>query len=420
MGPWVLINARWYYSVGMAKAVISTGEPETPTLQPLPIRPSIAVMPFENMSADPEQEYFADGVTEDLITALTHIRAFRIIARNSTSTYKGIAVRIEQVAEELGVRYVVEGSVRKAGDRIRVTAQLIDGATGDNVWANHYDRDLTDIFTLQDELVVTLAGAIEPALGRAERERATLSRPDSLGTWEIYQRAMVCMYQRTPESLVKAEELFRKAIGRDSEFAPAHCGLASTYFYLVVTGVAKSSDKAKEAALIAAQRAVELDVSDAAAHCALGRALRLRGDPIAAIAEFNTALRLNPSYVDAHYGLGGTLARTGSLGEGISSLQTAIELSPQDPFLSSFYARMAEAYVLLGEDDKALDCAQQAMRLPNHTISHHAALISALGQLERTDDARAAIADLNAFHPGVTQSLMRELQSGMSRPLLKM
>jgi tetratricopeptide (TPR) repeat protein len=156
---------------------------------------------------------------------------------------------------------------------------------------------------------------------------------------------------------------------------------------------------------------VELDVSDAASHCALGRAFRLLGNPKAAIAEFNTALRLNPSNVEAHYGLGGMLARTGSLNEGISFLQKAIDLSPQDPSLSSFHARMAETCALLGEDDKALDCSQQAMRLPNRTVSHHAALISELGQLGRTDGARAAIADLNAFGPGVTQPLMRELHA---------
>jgi adenylate cyclase len=178
----------------------------------LPDRPSIAVMPFVNMSGDTEQEYFADGITEDLITALSRIRWFFVIARNSCFAYKGQSSDVRDVARRLGVAYVLEGSVRKAGNRVRITAQLIDGGSGNHVWAQRYDRDLADIFAVQDEITSTLVGAIEPELGKAERERARAKRPDDLRAWDLYQRGLWHAYKRTREDLAEAQHLFRQAI----------------------------------------------------------------------------------------------------------------------------------------------------------------------------------------------------------------
>jgi adenylate cyclase len=178
---------------------------------PLPNKPSIAVLPFVNMSGDSEQEYFADGITEDLITALSRIRWFFVIARNSCFAYKGQSLDIRDVARKLGVAYVLEGSVRRAGNRVRITAQLIDGRSGNHVWAQRYDREMEDIFAVQDEITATLAGAIEPELGKAERERARAKRPDELRAWDLCQRGLWHTYKRTREDLVEAQRLFRKA-----------------------------------------------------------------------------------------------------------------------------------------------------------------------------------------------------------------
>ncbi len=233
----------------------------------MPDKPSIAVLPFENMSGDPEQDYFSDGITEDLITALSRIRWFFVIARNSTFAYKGRGVDVREVARELGVRYVIEGSVRKAGNRVRLTAQLIDGPTGTHVWATRYDRDLEDIFAVQDELTQTVVGAIEPELSKAEQERARLKKPEALDVWDIYLRGMSSLNALTGESLAEAEKTFARAIALDSGFAGAVAGLAEVHYYTVVLGLAADPDAARRAALEAARRAAELDREDAGAHC---------------------------------------------------------------------------------------------------------------------------------------------------------
>ena len=241
----------------------------------LPEKPSIAVLPFTNMSGDPEQEYFADGITEDLITALSRIRWFFVIARNSSFAYKGKSPDIRAVARELGVAYVLEGSVRKAGNRVRVTAQLIEGASGNHVWAQRYDRDLEDIFAVQDEITATLVGAIEPELGKAERERARAKRPDDLRAWDLYQRGLWHTYRRTREDLAEAQLLFRQAIEIDPGLARAYAAAEEAFFFQHVGGYVDSGDAAKAAALRFAETAVQIDGQDAFNRYALGRALTL-------------------------------------------------------------------------------------------------------------------------------------------------
>jgi adenylate cyclase len=196
---------------------------------PLPDKPSIAVLPFDNMSGDPEQEYFVDGICEDTITALSRIRWFFVIARNSTFAYKGKSTDVRDVARELGVRYVVEGSVRKAGNRIRLTAQLIDGTNGVHLWAERYDRAIEDIFDLQDELTQTIVGAIEPELSRAEQERAQLKKPETLDVWDVYQRGMSELHRLTADSLSEAAATLTSVTETDPDFAAAYAGLADVY-----------------------------------------------------------------------------------------------------------------------------------------------------------------------------------------------
>ena len=359
-----------------------------------PNRPSIAVLPFSNMSGDPEQEYFADGIAEDLITALSRIRWFFVIARNSTFAYKGRSVDVRDVARELGVRYVVEGSVRKSGNRVRLTAQLIDGHTGNHVWATRYDRDLEDIFAVQDELTQTVVGAVEPELSKAEQERARLKKPETLDVWDIYLRGMSALNALTSESLPEAEQTFSRVIELDPGFAAAFSGLAEVHYYYLVLGLAEDPDAARQAAFDAARRAVELDREDASAHFTLGRAHLVNRRFDDADSEFQTALDINPSHALAHYGLGATYVFGGKSEISLPHLEQAIRLSPHDAHMGSFLVRTAQAHLNLRNHDKAVEWARKALRLPNFQWSRHMILASALGHLGRAGEARPAIEEL--------------------------
>lgn len=242
----------------------------------LPQKPSIAVMPFSNMSGDATDDSFADGVTEEIITALSRVRWFFVIARGSAFAYKSRDVDPSDIARELGVRYILMGSVRRAGDRIRVTAKLIDGSNGSSVWARSYDRALSDIFAVQDEITQTIVGGIEPELGRAERERARVKQRDSIDAWSTYQRGMIHLYRCTKDDLAEARKQFATAIAMDSELGPAYSATAEAYYYEVVYGFAESPDHNREQAIGFAQNAVALDRDDAGAHCTLGRTRYLR------------------------------------------------------------------------------------------------------------------------------------------------
>ncbi|MEE8144101.1 MAG: adenylate/guanylate cyclase domain-containing protein, partial [Kiloniellales bacterium] len=248
--------------------IAGDGAEATPAKAPLalPDKPSIAVLPFDNMSGDPEQEYLADGISEDLITALSKIRWFFVIARSSTFTYKGQAVEVTQVARELGVRYVIEGSVRKAGNRVRITAQLIDATTGRHVWAERYDRDLADIFELQDEMTQTIVGAVEPELSAAERERAVRKPPESLDAWETYQRGLWHLWSFTKDDSAEAQRLLRRAQELDPGFATAYAFESYSHYLDAVLGFAEAPGESLAAALTAARKALAVDDKDPVAY----------------------------------------------------------------------------------------------------------------------------------------------------------
>ena len=357
-------------------------------------KPSLAVLPFENLSADPEQEYFSDGMTEDIITALSRIRWFFVIARNSSFAYKGRNADLRDVAAELGVRYIIEGSLRTAGNRIRLTAELVDGTNGAQIWSERFDRDIEDMFDLQDELTQTIVAAIEPQLGRAEQERAKLKKPGTLGVWDIYQRGMHELHRLTEDSLAAAEATLTTVTETDPVFAAAHAGLAEVHFYNLVLGFVGEPDASREKALSAGRRAVELDQEDANAHCALGRAYTVNRMFDDAIPEFETTLDINPSHSLAHYGLGSAHLYMGSPKASLQHLDTAIRLSPQDTNLGSFFVRKAQAHLYLQEHVEAVDWARRALRLPNFQWSRYVMLISALGHLGRADEAAPAIEEL--------------------------
>ncbi len=368
----------------------------------LPQRPSIAVLPFENMSADPEQEFFADGITEDIITELSKFRSLFVIARNSSFAFKGQPTDAKEVSAKLGVRYVVEGSVRRAGNRVRVTAQLVDAIDDKHIWAERYDRDLEDIFAVQDEVTRAVVSAIEPQLASTERQRARRKPTESLDAWECYQRGLWHLHHYTAEDNARALEFLRRAIDLDPTFATAHAGLAFALYYSVILGFSgdRSGDLAR--ALEAGKTAVMLDENDPFAQVALGRVYTARGEHDTAIASCDRAIALNPSFASAHFGRAHSLWMSGRPEEAIVSHDEAMRLSPRDPLLWAFQASKAIALILLGRYDEALDLARKAQRQPNPALWAFMPEVSALGLLGRIDEASDALERVRRLKSDVT------------------
>jgi adenylate cyclase len=390
------------YGVRMAGAAGAGAEVEPPALE-LPDKPSIAVLPFENMSGDPEQEYFADGIAEDIITALSKFRWLFVIARNSSFTYKGRAVDVTQVARELGVRYVLEGSVRKGGDRLRISAQLIDATTGNHVWAERYDRQLDDIFELQDEITQTIVASLEPELATAERERAKRKPPGNLGAWEAYQRGFSQFYRFSNDGFVEAKKLLARAIELDPTFAPAYAGLAMVHVYEIqyafAAEVTDQRARSLDQGLKLAAKAIALDNNDAGGHMALGRLHLLKGDPTTGIAELKRALDLNPNSATAYQALGAAEAYAGDVEAGIAYAQQALRLSPRDPLRWYAMNAIAGCYMRLQRWDEALDWARRTVREPHSVVWPYAHVVVCLVRLDRMEEARQAMKDLLEVAP---------------------
>ena len=367
----------------------------------LPDKPSIAVLPFENMSGDPEQEYFSDGISEDIITDLSKFRSLFVIARNSSFTFKGQAIEIKEVGRRLGVRYVVEGSVRRAGNRVRISAQLIDAPSDAHLWAERYDRDLEDIFAIQDDVTRAIVAAIEPELGIAERQRARRKAPDNLDAWEWYQRGLWHVYRFTAEENARAVDMFRRAIEIDASFAPPYAGLAYALYFDVILGYVDEPGGRLPEAHEAARTAVRLDDKDAFGHVALGRVLVTLGELDAAIAATDTAIAFNPNLAVAHQGRGLALCFAGRSEEAIDALDEALRLSPRDPLAWSFMMVRSVALILLRRHDEALEWARKSQRQPNAdgAVWPYALEASALAHLGRIDEARAALERALAIKP---------------------
>ncbi len=396
---------RWLPE-GVKSELAVANEPQLP----LPVKPSIAVLPFDNISGDPEQEYFVDGITEDIITALSRIRWFFVIARNSTFTFKGQAVDVQTVAKDLGVRYVLEGSARKAGNRVRVTAQLIDGATGNHLWAEHYDRDLEDIFALQDEITETVVGAIEPEIAQAELARAKAKRPESLDAWDLCLRARAQVYLYTEEAVEEAVSLSLQAIELDPELARAHATLALAYQRQLLLNYAGDRAAVRELLMQAAQCAVSLDREDVEGHTVLGLALwnwRL-GDIDDALSVLRTAVDLSPSHAFAHSTLGLVLGTTGFAEEALEHHRTAIRLSPRDPQLALFMSRYANSCVNARKYDQAVDLSKRAIRHSGGDLwLTFVEAATALAHLGRIDEARDMVVRMKAVRPDASVAAAR-------------
>jgi TolB-like protein len=355
-----------------------------------PSQPSIAVLPFTNMSGDPEQGYFADGITEDIITALSRFRWFFVIARNSSFTYKGRAVNVTQVSRELGVRYVLEGSIRKFDDRVRISAQLIDGTTGNHVWAERYDRNLEDVFAVQDEITHSIAAAVEPELFAAEGQRAERKNPKNLDAWDYFLRAQMLIYTGTQEENLKAQELARKAIELDPTSAHGYKSLAWSIYLASRHGWSEWRGKEMGAARDAAAKAVALDPKDAFSHYVLGGLSIGYGQLDLAIQELKTAIELNPSSPLAHVKLALCYTFDGRPQDGLAQIATAHHVSPRDPMLPYYRCTQATTYWGLGEYDRAVECAKYAIQNIKKWLPSRYILTASYEKLSRHDDAKRA------------------------------
>ncbi len=370
-------------------------------LTPASDRPAIAVLPFINMSGDPEQEYFSDGITEDIITALSKLRWFFVIARNSSFIYKGKAVHLKQVAEELGVNYVIEGSVRKIGDRVRITAQLNDVATGSHIWAEHYDRDLADVFAVQDEITESIVAAIQPPLYAAENFRAQRKSPENMDAWDLLMRALSHYWRVTRQDNLVAQALLEKAIAIDPNYGKALGVLAATHTFSAHMGwedMATALPIAERAALAA----ISTDSEDSWGHYALGCVYLLERRFDDSLAEFELSLRLNPNFSLARGFYGLALSYCGRWEEADLAARRALRLSPRDPFSALYYGIASYAQFVGRNYEEAMRLARDGIRQRGDFVGAHRVLTAAAGMVEQKDIAKAALQELRRVQPNIS------------------
>ncbi|MBT1517183.1 winged helix-turn-helix domain-containing protein [Bradyrhizobium sp. SRL28] len=374
---------------GGAVSDIPTEQPK-PAL-PLPDKPSIAVLPFETMSGGPEQEYFADGMVEDIITGLSRSKSVFVIARQSTFTYKGKAVDIKEVGRELGVRYVLEGSVRKAANRVRITGQLIDATTGVHLWADRFDSLLEDIFDLQDQMTSNVIGAIAPLLQRAEIERAQRKPTGSLQAYDYYLRALAAFYRRTREETTEALRLTEIANGIDPEFAAAYALGARCYIQRKSfgwwTGTAEEIAETRHLA----RRAIELDQDDPSVLARAGHALAYVVGEVEEGADLvSRAINLDPNQATARYWMGWIHLCLGEIDPAIEQFQVALRLSPLDPSIFTAHSGMAWAHFMAGRNDEASSWAAATIRRQPNFLAGYRIMMACHAMSGRVEEARKA------------------------------
>jgi TolB-like protein/cytochrome c-type biogenesis protein CcmH/NrfG len=368
---------------------------------PLSDRPAIAVLSFNNMSGEREQEYFSDGISEDIITALSKLRWFFVIARNSSFTYKGKTTPMKQIAEELGVRYVLEGSVRKSGERVRITAQLNDVSTGSHIWTERYDRDLADVFAVQDEITESIVAAIEPQIYVAENFHARRKPPGSLDAWDLVMRALSHYWRVTRADNVVAQALLEKAIAIDPSYSQALSLLATSLMFGVHLGwanVATAAPIAERAALAA----IQADSEDPWAHNALGSVYFSTRRLDDSLAEFELALQLNPNFSLAlgYYGL--ALSYSGRWHEAHEAAQRAIRLSPRDPSLAIYYGVAAYAQFVGPNYQQAIALSREATRQRGDLTGAYRVLTVAAGMAGQAEVATSALQELRRAQPNIS------------------
>lgn len=389
----------------LAEQALEDSEPSLP----LPTKPSLAVLAFDNISGDPEQGYFSDGITEDIITALSRVKLFFVIARNSSFAYKGRSIDVKQVARELGVRYVLEGSVRKAGDRMRITGQLIQAETGMHIWADRFDGDASDVFDLQDRVVTSVVAAIEPSLRLAEIDRASRKPTEKLDAYDWYLRALPHFYTLTREGVDEAMELLGRAIAIDPRFALAKALAARCYAWRNPQGWATDPEAEKATAIRLGREALRDGGDDPSVLWMIGFALwQLRVDLDGAIELYDRSLALNANCPQAHSLRGWALATAGRIDEATTSLAQALRLSPFDPEAFFTMSALGWTHLMARRFDEAIKWTSRALRERpafGPALRFHAA---ALVELGRPAEARDTVVRLLQLEPGLTISNLRQ------------
>ena len=381
----------------------------------VPDKPSIAVLPFANISGDPEQEYFSDGITEDLITDLSKISDLFVIARNSVFTYKGKPVKVDQVGRELGVRHVLEGSVRKAGGRIRISAQLVDASTGGHLWAERYDRELKDVFDLQDEVTQKIVYALAPKLTRGEEDRLACRYTDNLEAYDCALRGLEYYLRSTKEAYAQAREMFRKALELDPDYALAYSRLGLTDLHEWTHGWTRDP-QLLERAFKLAQKAIALDDTLPEAHRILGDVYLYRRQHEEAIAELGKAISLNPNYADAIAGLADVLNHAGNPEEAIRMAKKAMSLNPYHH--SWYFYVLGLSYLLTERYGEAVETLRRGViRNPDFIATHMllAGLYAETGQME---EARLEVKEVLRISPDFSAEVLKEMAPVKDQALL--
>jgi adenylate cyclase len=362
-------------------------------------KPAIAVLPFENMSDDPEQEYFSDGLAEDIITALSQWRSFPVVARNSSFSFKGQQVRVEKIAEELGARYILEGSVRKAGKRLRITAQLIDAQSGHHVWAERFDRQLEDVFDIQDEITNRIAATIVPELENFEHSRSTVKRTEDLNAWDYYLRGMETFHDETCEGTAASIRMFQAAVDLDPHYCDAWARLGWCHSRLVMLRCVEDRGPSLKRGFEAARRAVTLDDGSALAHLSLGTVHIWNDETALGLGEAQIALELNPNFAIAAMAVGNRLDLMGETEEGIAQMERALKLNPRDPNRSRYMAYLSRAHIGIGEYERAEAWARKAVLLrPNHPETLFRCAVC-LAHVDKVEEARGLLDRCNEIDP---------------------
>ena len=395
-------------NVGLAAAASAP-----PTL-PLPDRPSIVVLPFTNLSDDPEHAYFADGVTEDLTTALSRLRWLFVIARNSAFVYKDKAVDVRTIARDLGVRYALEGSVRTAGQRIRITGQLIDGETAKHIWAEKYDRQLHDIFTVQDEITENIVAAIEPHLYAQEGYRAARQPPESVDVWGLVVRAIDLINKFGRKHNEEAQRLLRRAIEIDPHYARAHATLSWAIWWATLYYYVEDRSEGYRQSALHAQEALRLDQSEPWAHMTVGLNLSTSGQHQRALAEHQAALNLNPSFALARTAYGWALLRAGRFDDAIAETAKALRMSPLDSFAGLYTSIHGLALLAARRFAEALPYARASVAADAEFAGHYNALISCCGHLGLIEEAVEFTARRNKVGPPLRVGVLRNNLRGFA------
>jgi adenylate cyclase len=364
---------------------------------PLPDKPSIAVLPFQNLSGDEEQEYFSDGITNDIITDLSKFNQLFVIASNTVFTYKGKPVKVKKVSQELGVRYVLEGSVQKAVDKVRVNAQLIEGASGHHLWAERYDRDLKDLFALQDEIIQTIVRTLAVKIGEAERARVLRKKTENLEAYDYLLRGWHYYDRRSRSANSQARQMFKKAIELDPRYAAAYVALGSDYYQAADYGWTEFPDQALHRAYDLAQKALALEEANSSAHRLLGNVyLRLAQYDLAA-SELKRAIDLNPNDAISYGALGSVMLYSGRTEEAIQSMETEMRFNPH--LVPGDFMELGLAYYLRGRYEDSIRILKRGVGQKPDFAGHHIGLAAAYAQLGRSDEAKQSATTVLRLSP---------------------